>query len=97
NSSAEPNRPTSSSQSNAFNESLITMVNHVQLNTVNTKLAHMGSSPRKTERGVAAGARTAAHAGMIGDSSHDWRSCSAWTCSGGVTALAALCKFSKSG
>ncbi|WP_222394088.1 hypothetical protein, partial [Rhizobium leguminosarum] len=46
NSSAEPNRPTSSSQSNAFNESLITMVNHVQPNTVNTKLAHMGLDPR---------------------------------------------------
>ncbi|WP_222035096.1 hypothetical protein, partial [Rhizobium leguminosarum] len=47
-------RPTSSSQSNAFNESLITMVNHVQPNTVNTKLAHMGTSPSMTEEELAA-------------------------------------------
>ncbi|WP_210179333.1 hypothetical protein, partial [Rhizobium sp. WYCCWR10014] len=65
--------------------------------TVKTKLAPMGLDPRKTERGVASGARTAMHAEMIGNSSHGRRSHSAETCSGGVTALTALCKFSKSG
>ncbi|WP_222275393.1 hypothetical protein, partial [Rhizobium leguminosarum] len=69
----EPNRPTSSSQSNAFNESLITMVNHVQLNTVNTKLAHMGSSPRRTEAGPRLQQEQATYPDMIG--SHQHRFC----------------------